>query len=155
MTNEETIDAVLAWVSETVPEIGANVYAVVPPGKSKALPDCVAELASEGAAREDEDFPFGGLQQVGIYVWSVGLSIMVDAGQGDAGADTAQRALEGFVEALKTALFGDYTLGARVQMASALAFGADYTNPLVEYEDGTRGREVTLSMKIGELLEVE
>ena len=155
LSNAQAIAAVSAWVADTLPEVAGSMYEYPPTGKSKALPDCVVELTTEGPARDDDQFPVGQLQQAGVYVWRIGLSLMVDAGVADEDAEAAQAVLYDFGERLKRALFADETLGARVPMASPWAFEVDYSSPMVQYADGTRGREVAVGLAVGELLHEE
>ncbi len=151
MTNEQAIDAVLAWVAATVPEIGARIYDYVPAGKDKGLPDCACELQSEGFALADDAFPIN-VQQAGLYIWRFSLSIMADAGIEEAQAKAAQDFLYSAGERLRKAIAKDHTLGARVPFSSPWAFSADYSAPMVEWEDGTRGRGAEITLAVAELL---
>lgn len=154
MTNQEALDAALAWIVATIPELDGSTYDHIPAGKSKALPDVVGDLGQEEIVREDPEFVLSQMQQVGLRLFRLGFSFMVESGTDEAGAEDATHKLRGYAEALIESLLNDATLGGRVQMASPFLM-FDYTPPFVEYDDGTRGREATLTMTVGERLEVE
>lgn len=158
MTNEEAIDAVLAFAVAACPELAGHTYDFVPAAKPKGLPDIVAELQSEGVVLEDESFPIARLQQAALRVWRIVLSIMVEATPADtqdpSSVDTAHAAaqsqLRSFGNTLLEGVMADHTLGGRVPLASPYV-EIEYTPPYVEYEDGTRGREMTFSISVGAL----
>ena len=161
MTNEEAIDAVLAFAVAACPPLAGHTYDFVPASKPKGLPDIVAELQSEGVVLEDESFPIARLQQAALRVWRIVLSVMDDASPADAqdpaSVDAAHAAsqsrLRGWAEALLEGVMADHTLGGRVQLASPFVEVA-YTPPYVEYEDGTRGREMTVTLSVAEMIGV-
>lgn len=155
MTNNEAVDAVVAWVVEHLPVLTDNTYNYVPAGKAKELPDVIGDLAGESIRQDDPDFPLTGLQQVAIRRFDIGLSFMVESGADEEGAAEATGQLRAQVETLAMALLQDSTLGGRVDLASPFVFEADYTPPFVEYEDGTRGREATVHLAIAERIHVE
>ena len=144
MTADEVIEAVVAWALEAVPELVGS-YAFAPAGKTEGLPDVVADHATiEYVLDDDRRFPWLSLQQTVIAVHSIGLSFMVSNEQEAAAAAT----LRGYSDALAASLLADGTLGGRVPMASPL-MTFDFTRPFVEYQDGTRGREVTMELAVG------
>jgi hypothetical protein len=144
VTADQVIQAVVAWARETLPELIGS-YAYAPAGKTEALPDVVADHATiEYLIDDDRRFPWLSLQQTILAVHSVGMSFMVtNANEGAAAA-----ALRGYADALAASLLADGTLGGRVPMASPL-MTFDFTRPFVEYQDGTRGREVTMELAVG------
>lgn len=152
MTNEQVIDAVLQWVAAELPVVGASTYDYVPAGKSKELPDCVGALEFERIVRDDARFPITQLQQiVALRVFEMELSLMVQTGTTEAEHAAAAAELRGLVEQLVVAVCNDHTLGGRVFAASA-EVEADYRRPFVKWEDGTRGREVLVSLAVAEPL---
>jgi hypothetical protein len=154
VTNQDVIDAVLAWARDTIPAV-AGGYDFVPPGKPEALPDVVVDLESEGFdVGPTPEFPWPQLQQRDLYVWRLVMSFMVGAGKDQATHQAAAHQLRVFAEALRAALAGDPTLGKRVFLASPLSFRIDYTPPFVEWSDGTRGREMTVNLAVAQLQEV-
>ena len=136
-------------MGETVlPELVAT-YDHVPSYKPGGLPDVVVEAARTGlddiAATR---FRFWRIQQRSVYYVEASLSFMVD------NADTAAAAaqLRDFEARLFASVIGDATLGGRVPIASPVV-EFDFTSPFVEYEDGTKGREMTMTIAVGDLVE--
>lgn len=147
MTNEQVIDAVLAWVAAVLPDVATSTYDYVPAGKPKALPDCIASLEAERVARADARFQIFALQQVAVRVSELELSLMVDNGTEEADGAAAAATLREYVEALTLSILNDCTLGGRVDAASP-EIEADYTRPFVQYADGVRGREVRVGIAV-------
>lgn len=148
---EPIIDGVVAWVRDVLPEIGEDsAYDYVPEGKAGALPDVVAEVGRIRMATNDPAFPFSSIQQRYITIYEVALSIMVDNDDSKAAAAT----LRDFARRLGASLMrSGGNLGGRVPFVSPF-FTFDFTRPFVRYQDGTKGREVTMDMSIGQLVEV-
>lgn len=152
MTSEEAVQAVLDWIAQVVPEVAESRYDYLPLEKPLALPDVVAELGNERVAIDDPAFPFSRIQQAQLRVWTIGASFMVNAGESAGEAQAATRELRDMAERLVQGVLADATLGERVQMASPLV-GIDYTPAFVQYGGGTRGREMTLELSVGELIQ--
>lgn len=152
MTDREATDALLEWVEATLPAVADRTYPYLPSGKDKGLPDAAAEMQTSRIVREDAaNFPHLAIQQAILRVRDYAVSFMVEAGALDADADQADAELHGFADALEAALLADLTLGGRV--ASATPFVTfDYTPPFVQYEDGTRGRQMVLRILVAELV---
>lgn len=156
MINDEVMAAVAAWVGEVIPEIGDRTYKHQPGSKNKGLPDAVVALGSESLERDGGDeFPLFGLQQVSAYVWRMGVSLMVENGVTEADAEAADEKLRAYAAAIIGALADDPFLGDRLvdhAQASPWSFSFDYNRngPLVEYEDGTIGREATFTLAVAE-----
>lgn len=159
MTNTEVVQAVLAWVRDRTGI--ESTYDYAPGGKEKPLPDVVAELSTEEVVRNDERFPYSTIQQVWLRAYSIGLSIMVEQGSNstdpsdqDAAQAAAQTQLRQFGQQIVTGLVEDPTMGGRLgQGVASPLVSIDYTPPFVEYEDGTRGREMTVQLAVADLLE--
>lgn len=149
MTSNDATQNLVEWARETLPELQA-VYDHVPATKSDGLPDMVAEVARTGVDMGgSERFRFWDIQQRAIYFVEAELSFMVD------NSDTAAAAtqLRDFENRLLMGVMEDPTLGKRVPFASPLV-SFDFTSPFVEYEDGTRGREMTMTLAVGDVVEV-
>lgn len=142
-------NGVLAWARETVPELLGG-YSYIPAAKDQALPDVVVELNGLETTLADPRFPFQTIQQRLVWASSIGLSFMVDNTDPEAAADT----LRSWADALSASLLADGTLGGKVPFVSPL-FRWDFTRPFVRYPDGTTGREASLAITVGELVEVE
>ena len=148
MTSEEAVAGTLAWARAVIPELIA-AYDHVPTVKSDGLPDLVVELQRSGVDMGGSDrFRFWDVQQRAIYFCEMELSFMVD----NTDTDAAATQLRGFENRLLMAVMGDPTLGNHVPFASPL-IEFDFTGPFVEYEDGTRGREMTMTIAVGDLVE--
>lgn len=170
MTKEEAIAAVLEWAQAVAPDVADRGYDYVPASKPKGLPDVVCELQTEAVVREDPDF--GALvdtQQVAaLRVWDLELSVMAGAKPREPADDealdddqlvdeahqAASKQLRAIAQQLGDALLADETLGGRVQLASPFCI-FDFTRPFVEYQDGTRGREMRMALKVAEPLFAE
>lgn len=149
MTGAATIEAVRAWVREAVPQLVAD-YDYAPTTKTKALPDVVVDFDSSQVATEDADLPLSQIQQRHIKLRTLTLSFMVD----NSDPQSAAALLRDFEDAATASVFRDGTLGGRVISASRLV-SFDYSSPFVEYPDGTKGREMVMTLIVGEPVEVQ
>lgn len=137
---------VLAWVRATLPTLAAG-YEYAPTGKDGGLPDAVVELERSDTVSSDPRFPYSQLQQVALDTFEVVTSIMVE----NSIPDQAAIALREFAATLREQARRDPTLGGRVFLVSQ-QIEADYIPQFVEYEDGTRGRQVQIRMTIGNIV---
>lgn len=148
MTAAEVAAAVKAWITETLPELTAT-YHFIPSAKNAGLPDAVVDVAEQRDGLDFEEFPWRQLQNAPVRKWNVEVSVMVDNSDPEAAADQ----LHDMADRLSGSLLSGGNLGGRVPFASPFST-FDFTNPFVEWDDGTRGREMTMTMAVGELLEV-
>lgn len=149
MDSEAAVTALVAWVPTVIPEVAGRVYDHVPAAKPLGLPDVVIESARTGIEPGGSGrFAFWQLQQAVIYFVEASVSVMVD------NDDTAlaARLLRSMEARLLRSVLEDTTLGQRVPFTSPLV-EFDFTGPYVEYEDGTRGREMTMTLAVGDLVE--
>lgn len=148
--NTETLPgALVEWAREIITEIEAG-YDYVPAAKPDPMPDVIVEVIrtivhADGA----EVFPFWQLQQRDVEVYECSLAFMVD--NTDPAAAASQ--LRNFRDRLTAAVLAEATLGDRVPFRSPYV-SFDFTPPFVEYEDGTKGREMTMVLTVGDLVEV-
>lgn len=148
MTSEQAVNAVADWARSLVPELVA-AYEYVPTVKSEGLPDLVVEQRVTGVAMGGNDrFAYWDIQQRAIYFVEASLSFMVD----NRDPQAAAQQLRDFENRLLMGVMNDPTLGSRVPFCSPLV-EFDFTSPFVEYEDGTRGREMTMTLAVGDLVE--
>lgn len=151
MTLEEAVTALSAWLPTVAPELTDKVYNHVPGPKPLGLPDCVIEVARTGIEEVGSTrFRFWDIQQKWVYFVEVSLSFMVDNADTDAAA-TYLRDLE---NRLLMGILANPTLDGGVPFASP-AVSFDFTAPFVEYEDGTKGREMTMTLAVGDLVEAQ
>jgi hypothetical protein len=146
MTEAQVPQALCDWAAEVLPELEATY----PEGVTAkgSLPDLVAELNSTDVEVGVTEFPLSSIQQAMVLVRRLTLSFMVD----NTVETTADAQLKDFATRLMTSALLDGTLGGRVPFISRL-MTFNYDNPFVEYPDGTRGREMTLNLSVGELVE--
>lgn len=150
MSTHDIVTAVATWTVATCDPPIQGSYPYIPSSKTTALPDVVVEVAEKTLVIDDPRFPFAALQQTFIRVWSLGVSIMVD----NTSPDDAAEQLEDYADQLEAAIFQDSTLGGTVPFVSPF-LNFDFTAPFVEYPDGTRGREMNMTMHVGELVEAQ
>lgn len=154
MYEQEVALAVEEWINEVLPEL-TETYPHVTAAKAD-LPDGQVDVQSKAITygRGDERFPWGQLQQRMLRVFDIQLSFMVEKGDGLTADAEGTEQLRDFGKRLEQALTTQPTLGDRVQMASPIC-EVNYGLPFVEYPDGTRGRQMTMSMSVAELVETE
>lgn len=140
------------WAAATIPELAVSRHYLS--AEKTELPDAMAEVLQKRIVRgPDERFPFSQLEQAGLRVYDCELSLMVEkSADGGIEADQAEtEQLRDFGARLEASLLADATLGNRVQMASPLA-EFDYASPFVEWADGTRGRQMVMTLAVAELV---
>jgi hypothetical protein len=136
------------WAQEVLPEL-VGAYVELPGEKNLGLPDVIVEIQRSGVREGGGDaFRRWSIQQALLYVADMELSFMVD--NSDYSAAAAQ--LRDFEARLLTSVMSDQTLGGRVPFVSPLV-EFDFTGPYVEYEDGTKGREMRMTLAVGDLVE--
>lgn len=148
MTTQDVLDGVAAWIVATCDPTILGSYAYLPDVKDEPLPDVVVDLLGQRTTVDDPRFPFVQIQQAWLHVWTLEPSIMVD--NTDRAAAAAQ--LNGYVDQLRASIMKDGSLDGRVPFVSPF-FSFDLSHPFVEWADGTRGREMTLNLAVGELVE--
>lgn len=155
------------WLEELVPDL-AVVYPHVTAGKG-ALPDAAVDVQAKRTVPEDlEFFPFRQLQGTWLRVFPVEISVLVAYEPEDVGLDpdvatveeqsaaieaSEQQFLRNVGAGIEESIFADTSLGDRVYMVSP-RIEIDYTAPFVEYDDGTRGRQMAVSIAICEPIEL-
>jgi hypothetical protein len=146
MTESEVPAALCVWAADVLSELEAT-YPLGVTTKG-GLPDMVAELNTTDVEIGANEFPLSAIQNAHVLVRRLTLSFMVD----NAVPEDADEQLKDFATRLMTSALSDGTLGGRVPFISRL-ISFNYDNPFVEYPDGTRGREMTMSISVGELVE--
>lgn len=148
MSHVAVVTGCVAWARAVLPELLGG-YDYVTDQKTQALPDVMGELQDSRVTLSDPDFAGISIQQAAVRVYRVTLSFMVENSDPPAAATQ----LRDFADRLGVSLMTDGTLSGRVFAASPLAT-FDFARPFVEYEDGTRGREMTMNLAVAELVEV-
>lgn len=150
MTSGEAIQALAEWVTEKLPQL-AFIYDHAVLAKPEGLPDCVVELRRTGISPpNDTRFSFWDIQARAVYFVEADLSFMVDNGDTEAAA----MELREFEQTLLVGVTQEPTLGSRVPFASPQV-DFDFTAPFVEWSDGTKGRVMTMTIAVGDLVEAQ
>jgi hypothetical protein len=145
-TTEEICQGVLDWVLALIPELlGGKPYAIET--TDYALPDVLVDCSTSGVTHDASDFPHLEIQQAVVYQWAVELSFLAD----NADSGEASQFLRTVEARTVSSLLSDGTLGEKVPFVSPFV-SYDYTPPFIERPDGTRGREMTMAMLVGELI---
>jgi hypothetical protein len=148
VTSDEIVNGVGDWLTDLHPEL-MRYYAFSPTSKGD-LPDVVIEIEGAGVRFGDETFPIRAIQQALIERWDLTASFMV-LNEDPEGAASLLRT---FADRCVTDVLSDSTLRGRVPFVSPFVT-FDYTPPFVEYADGTRGREMSMTLSVGQLVEVD
>lgn len=148
MTTQDVLDGVNTWIVDVCTPAIIGTYTYLPASKTEALPDVVTEVLDIRMVVDDANFPFYQLQQRWVKMWQIQSSFGVDNLTPDAAAEQ----LQGYADQLDAAIRGDSSLGGRVPFISPF-YSFDFTAPFVEYNDGTRFREMNMQIAVGELVE--
>jgi hypothetical protein len=148
MNQQVVAEGIVAWVVATCSPAVIGSYAYLPEEKPDPLPDVVVDLLSRKTAVSDPLFPMQQIQQRWLRIWMAEVSIMVDNSDREAAAEQ----LNDYADQLEASAMKDGTLGGRVPFISPY-FSFDLSHPFVEWEGGTRGREMTMTLAVGELVE--
>jgi hypothetical protein len=149
VNTHEIVQATGDWLLEMNPEL-VHAYPYSPMQKEADLPDVVVEVETSDVRLADNDFPFRDIQQALIRRWDMSASFMVE----NTNPEQAAEQLRIFADRATSSVLSDSTLGGRVPFISPF-ISFDYTPPFVEYADGTRGREMTMTISVGELVEAD
>lgn len=150
MTFEEVAEGMVAWARELIPEL-KDGYSY-PPGITDRLPDVSAVIGGVKDVPSDaERFWFLQLEQAGLRIFDVEVSIMVEVEEGAKGEEAAQRALEGYAETLMGSTLAGASLGDEAMISPRVE--TDLTEPSEQRQDGTRGRAVYLKMAVAHTVE--
>lgn len=150
MNERAVAEAVRDWARALIPELLAG-YAFVSAEKA-ALPDVSVEVAEKRIELGDPTiFPHSAIQQVELRVFEVNVLLMVEKNDGQAADESETQQLQGFGEQIELAVREDTTLGERVPMTSPF-LRIDYRLPFVRWPDGTRGRQMEVSLVVGEFI---
>jgi hypothetical protein len=147
LTTEQLAITMEEWVAEVVP--GFSRYEHMPTELAKALPMVIGEVVGDEVREGNRDVPnLGPYQQLLVRTRRVTLLLLVPPEP----SWTASQALYSAVDLLGAALRRDPTLGGRVKEASKF-YEASYTPPELQHADGTRARQATLTVTVGEQVE--
>jgi hypothetical protein len=148
MTIQEVADALLEWTRELLPELQGG-YSFIPLMTWQELPDVVWDVGSVNTqVGGGVVFPHREVQQAWIRRFDCAGSIMIE----NSDPQLAAESLRDMADRLTASLMEDGSLGGRVPFISPF-FSFDFTAPFVERDDGTRGREMTMELIVGEFIE--
>lgn len=148
MTENDCAIAVRDWADSVIPALATARHYL--PSQKTILPDVAVEVEEKSIVMRDDRFSTRDIQQAALRVFELTLAFMVENSPGADQAESEQ--LRSFGADLERSLLTDGTLGGRVQMASPI-MRFDYRLPFVEYPDGTRGRQMTMSFPVAELVQ--
>lgn len=150
MDTHALCQSMVEWAMEKVPAL-ASGYNYSPAAKEQPAPDVTCELNRTFVQLAGEElFPFWQLQQRMVEGFELEFSFMVE----NLDPEAAAEALRGYRDLLREAVMESASLGGRVPFRSPFV-SFDFTPPFVEYEDGTTGREMTMTLTVGDLVEVD
>ncbi len=152
MTEQECAEAVTAWIAEELDELVANYSYLT--AQRGSLPDVMVDVEEKAITAGDTSFPFSQLQNRMLRVFSLTANIMVEQNGGLEEDRLETEQLRDFGSRLEVSGLTDATLGGRVFMLSPL-MSFTYALPFVEYPDGTRGRQMQVTLSVGELADQE
>ena len=110
----------------------------------------MAEPISIHDAHDDPDFRVIDLQQVDIRVWDYRLLVITALGDTPDEVEASAHALEDFADALMDAAQQDPSLGDRVHAVARVS--ASFDPPVVQFDDDSLGRQVTVQLSVGRVL---
>lgn len=140
---------VVAWARAVLDELKEGRSWLT--AQKTKLPDVVADVAEKTIRLADDRFPTLDIQQVALRVFEVEMAFMVEHDEQAASADRVETVeLRDFADRLERSLIGDNTLSQRVFCASPIGMTFNFRLPFVQYADGTRGRQMTLSFAVAE-----
>ena len=151
MTTREITDEIVAWADQLIPELEyAFNHATDEHG---GLPDIAVEVTGINFTTAPVEGRLAKLQQIEqtrTKIWDLEVILVVPP-------DPAQDA-ENMLKDFSDRLLDDFLVPAG-NIRSRFAWVNDtprvsFRPPLVEFEDGTRGRIVTLFMQVGQQVEV-
>lgn len=134
---------VLAWAQEITGITSGYDWTATE--TNEPLPDIVVEVTEVESVARSTEFPFENLQQFGLVIFRIGLSVMVE----NQPERDAAESLRGYSNDLGRAIIIDPTLGGRVPAASPF-FRQRFTPPFKVREDGTMGRELTMEIAVAD-----
>ena len=108
-----------------------------------------------GLGTDEPFFPLRQLQQTMIHTFECELSFLVETADGAAAAENETKLLRLYGATVEQAGRYDATLGGRL---SEVAFCSpvmrfNYDSPFIQYQDGTRGRQMVATLAVGELIQ--
>lgn len=151
MNTNDLSDALLAWALAVVePDLAAG-YVYTPASKPDPMPDVIVDLMRSFVQEGGGDaFPMWQLQQRMVEGYDYEFTFTVD----NQDPQTAAQELRNFRDRFAQAVLRSPTLDGRVPFRSPFV-SFDFGQPFVEYEDGTTGREMTMTLTVGDLVEEE
>lgn len=143
MTTSELAEALVAWAAEVC---GIDsTYDHEPKQRTAPLPDAMSIIRSVAHAERPNDQAIQQLEQTKLKLSEASIVLVANPEPPDEAAET----LNGFCDALGIAADDDPTLGGRVaDIHSTFTFDFHPDAPFVEFDDGTRGRRMTMALTV-------
>lgn len=133
------------WAGDLLPALNGK-YSFAPEYKDKGLPDVACEIVNVRKSVEspEQGWALEHIEQRSMRIYEAELLFMVPPEP----PQDASNALADFIDTLTESL----EAGALRDSFSSVSteYNASFRPPFVEFDDGTRGRQVTLQITVGE-----
>ncbi len=157
MTTSAVAAAVEAWIVEIIPGMDGKTYDYHASQKSHPFPDAAIEVdevrqgdTPRDVGMDDINAAPQGWEQAVYRSWTIRVILITDEDP----PTEAEANLQEWSDTNQDAVLSDRTLGGRVQWVSHNV-RSGFTPPFVEFEDGARGRMVTVEMLVGAAVSFE
>lgn len=165
MNENECADQLVDWLTDLLGAgsslaLDEQLKASYPflPSQKGPLPDASAEVAQKRISRGAEEtlfFPIQQIQQAVLRVFECQLTFMVEMAATPAMAsdEAEQRLLRTYGGMIEESARADASLGGRLNdafISPVMLF--DYRLPFAQYQDGTRGRQASVVVAVGEMV---
>lgn len=167
MTENEVAQTLTEWLmgmlgpTELDPDKALQVGYPFLPSQKGALPDVSVEVAQKRLSRGAEErlfFPMRDIEQTFLRVFECQVTFMVEvqSTQSMASDEAEQELLREYGARVEASILADASLGGRLGSAFISPVSLfDYRLPFVQYGDGTRGRQATVVLAVGEQVMTE
>lgn len=150
MTPKQVAVALMQWADATIPEL-AQAYDHATEGKA-GFPDIgveFSEIEHTDVVGKDERLPFEqSIEQTGAVLYRTMLLLVVDA---ELGAQAASDKLYQYANDLAVVAKADRTLGGRVvRISRRMRFDFHPDAPFIEFDDGSKGRRMTMHLVVSD-----
>lgn len=153
MNENDVAVAATEWARDILPELAEGRSWLT--ASKTMLPDVVTDVAEKSIVLDDPRFPNLGIEQLALRVFEVEMAFMVASDTGSEADKNETETLRDYGARLEASLIGDGTLGGRVFRAAPVDSVFNYRLPFVQYEDGTRGRQMTLGFAVADPIQPE
>lgn len=145
MSSLDIVTAIEEWVDDAIPDVAQ--FDFPPEELTENLPVVIAEISTDEQLNAEANLPgVGQYQQTLVRAWTVDIIILTNP---DPPQD-ATHELYGYLDTLSGLLRKWVRLGPNVVLSQF--YSASYDPPEVEFADGTKARQVTVRVTVGETI---